>query len=121
MVANLPSPETQPPRQPKLCPTRSAPPPASRRPSLSQAAGARGARCPSPSGPTRATPLGPWRDGKPQASAPRGPRTAPLRTPEAKPAAPAQRTCLGPGAAPARIPASPGDPVPHPSPVLAPS
>lgn len=28
MVANLPSPETQPPRQPKLCPTRSAPPPA---------------------------------------------------------------------------------------------
>lgn len=41
----------------------------------------------------------PWRDGKPQASARRSPRTALRRTPEAKPAAPAQRTCLGPGAA----------------------
>nr|XP_055171138.1 serine/arginine repetitive matrix protein 1-like [Nyctereutes procyonoides] len=43
-------------RQPKLGPTRPAPPPASRRPSNSQAAGARGARGPSPSGLTRVAP-----------------------------------------------------------------
>ncbi|XP_043777160.1 basic proline-rich protein-like [Cervus elaphus] len=43
-------------QQSELGPTRSAPPPASRRPSLSQATGARGARCPSPSGPTGAAP-----------------------------------------------------------------
>lgn len=109
--------------QPKLGPTRSAPPPASRRPSLSQAAGARGARCPSPSGPIRVAAQLPRRDGKVQASAPTGPGTALRKTTAAKPAAPARRARLGPAAAPARVPAGRGAPAasaPHPGPVLAP-
>ncbi|XP_039716423.1 succinate dehydrogenase assembly factor 2, mitochondrial isoform X2 [Pteropus medius] len=46
-----------------------------------------------------------------------GPRTALRRTPAAKPAAPAQRTCLGPRAAPAKVqegPGAPATPAPHP-------
>ncbi|XP_077902040.1 succinate dehydrogenase assembly factor 2, mitochondrial isoform X2 [Ictidomys tridecemlineatus] len=115
-------------RQPKLGPTRSAPPPGSRRPPHSQAARARGARCPSPAGPTRVAPRRRrgclWRDGKVQASALGGPEDGLRRTAAAKPAAPARRTCLGPRAAPARALAGPGAPaasIPLPGPVLAPA
>lgn len=113
-------------RRPELGPTRSAPP----RPRPRAAP-----RSPRPPGLAGLAAHHPWarpelrcrclwREGSAQASAFKGPWTARWRTPAAKPAAPAQRTCLGPRAAPAKVPEGPGapaTPAPHPGQILAPS
>ncbi|XP_039716424.1 succinate dehydrogenase assembly factor 2, mitochondrial isoform X3 [Pteropus medius] len=117
MLANLTSPETQPPGGPSLAPPappRPRPRAAPRSPRPPGLAGL-AAHHPRARPELRCSRL--WRDGSAQASAFMGPRTALRRTPAAKPAAPAQRTCLGPRAAPAKVqegPGAPATPAPHP-------
>lgn len=112
MVANLPSPETQPrgtrARPPRRAPPRPRPRAAPRSPRPPRLAGL-AAHHPRP-GPSRAA-AGRGARARPGLRS-GGPRAALRRTPEAKPAAAARRTCLGPGSEPPRLSGLPPPPLP---------